>query len=471
MIYSGNRINQATFVGRLDAIEAITRHQAAGKSWVLSAGRRLGKTSLLRRYAAQTSPDSVAYLDRQALGPSAPPSDFFSRIGNPAHRALGGRGVPPTDVTSLEEALVAFAQPYLILLDEADSLTRFPWGLAALENLRYVVSNSRVAGSCSVGLSGGPRLKERLRSAGSHVTNVCVDMGLSPLDRRDVGELVAIGFVGDHAGEIADFVWDRVGGHPYLAQGLLEAVEEAGWPLNDAMQHAFASNVEVAIENWIRDAGDHIAGPEVRLDGMRSSEVRLLTCSGLYRLENDRLVANGSLVRSFLQRRLGPGSTLDQCLALGECETVEFKSTLRYDIKNQRASKDIERAAVKTVAAMMNSNGGTLIIGVADDEHAVGIETDYPTLRRRDRDGWELALRQILSSALSAEIAAKVAVRYEVRDDETVALIGVGRSSESVWVSDGQTTSYFIRVGNLTQLLDARETVAHIERCHHETRA
>ena len=45
----------------------------------------------------------------------------------------------------------------------------------------------------------------------------------------------------------------------------------------------------------------------------------------------------------------------------------------------------IEWAVVKSVAGFMNANGGTLLVGVADDGRRSGIEEDYPFLKKQDR--------------------------------------------------------------------------------------
>jgi len=37
----------------------------------------------------------------------------------------------------------------------------------------------------------------------------------------------------------------------------------------------------------------------------------------------------------------------------------------------------------------MNGEGGSLIIGVADDGEILGLKADYNILRKKDRDGFE----------------------------------------------------------------------------------
>src|SRR3546814_18727413 len=84
----------------------------------------------------------------------------------------------------------------------------------------------------------------------------------------------------------------------------------------------------------------------------------------------------------------------------GESEELEFKQTLRWDVKEGRVNKDLEAVVVKTVAAFGNSiDGGTLLIGVADSGDAVGLEQDFDCLGDADRDRFELHLRNLFATA------------------------------------------------------------------------
>ena len=55
---------------------------------------------------------------------------------------------------------------------------------------------------------------------------------------------------------------------------------------------------------------------------------------------------------------------------------MEFKHTLRANLHTGEKDPRIELSVVRTVAAFVNSNGGILIIGAADDGDPVGIESD-----------------------------------------------------------------------------------------------
>lgn len=88
---------------------------------------------------------------------------------------------------------------------------------------------------------------------------------------------------------------------------------------------------------------------------------------------------------------------LEDIIAEGESDELEFKISLRWDFKEGNVNKNLEEEAMKTVAAFANSHGGTLLIGVDDEGQIRGLEKDYLSLNNTDRDGFELYLRNLLN--------------------------------------------------------------------------
>jgi hypothetical protein len=81
-----------------------------------------------------------------------------------------------------------------------------------------------------------------------------------------------------------------------------------------------------------------------------------------------------------------------------EGTTIEFKSTLRINLHTREKDPKMELAIIKTIAAFLNMNGGTLIIGVSDDGEPVGIEADkFP-----NEDKMNLHLVNLIKERISA---------------------------------------------------------------------
>lgn len=97
--------------------------------------------------------------------------------------------------------------------------------------------------------------------------------------------------------------------------------------------------------------------------------------SGAYaELQSDAL-ATLDYVAAYRQGTVA-GRLRELLLEGAENTEVEFKSTLRFDLKLQTNNREVTESVLKTVAAFLNTRGGTLLIGVADDRSVVGIEHD-----------------------------------------------------------------------------------------------
>ena len=55
----------------------------------------------------------------------------------------------------------------------------------------------------------------------------------------------------------------------------------------------------------------------------------------------------------------------------------------------------------------MNNSGGTLLIGIADDGRVVGLDYDYQTLKKPDRDGFEQAVMTAVANNLGADVGVR----------------------------------------------------------------
>jgi Schlafen, AlbA_2 len=109
----------------------------------------------------------------------------------------------------------------------------------------------------------------------------------------------------------------------------------------------------------------------------------------------------GLVFGAYAYHQRGVRISCEDAYAREESQTIEFKSTLRWDSESQKANKELERAVVKTIAAFLNTDGGVLLIGVDDEKKVLGLEGDYKTLPEKpNKDGFELALQQALSKAM-----------------------------------------------------------------------
>lgn len=153
----------------------------------------------------------------------------------------------------------------------------------------------------------------------------------------------------------------------------------------------------------------------------------------------------------------------DKLRKLGESATLEFKSTLRWDLIQDRVNKDLEHSVLKTIAAFLNSNGGTLLIGVDDNGNVLGLKNDMKTVKKHDKDGFEQTLMNLIVSRIGAEVAALVVPRFEEIDGNTVCVVEVDQGGGPAYVETNRGKQFFVRVGNTTRPLDPEETVTYVD--------
>jgi hypothetical protein len=154
-------------------------------------------------------------------------------------------------------------------------------------------------------------------------------------------------------------------------------------------------------------------------------------------------------------------------IAGGENERTEFKSTLRWDIRESRTNRSLEQVIAKTIAGFMNHEGGRLLIGVADDGEVLGIDPDLKALRNPTADEFERALIGIVRTYLGSAVCPLVRSRFLTVDGKTICWVLVERSDTPVFLLLSDTSKYFVRLGNSTRELNAAEAHDHILRRRH----
>ena len=155
--------------------------------------------------------------------------------------------------------------------------------------------------------------------------------------------------------------------------------------------------------------------------------------------------------------------TLEELIAEGEDDELEFKSSLRWDFKELATNKKLEEVIVKTVAAFANSQGGTLLIGVSDSGEILGLEGDYLSLGGANRDKFELHLRNLLNSAFGAAfVSSKLKVLFPAIGEVEICQVDIQPSAKPLvlTVKDkngvGQE-KFYVRSGNSSQELSLAE--------------
>lgn len=155
-----------------------------------------------------------------------------------------------------------------------------------------------------------------------------------------------------------------------------------------------------------------------------------------------------------------PKITVQDLIAAGESQTIEFKSSARWNQHTGQADPKLEHMIVKTTCGFLNAEGGSLVIGVADDGTVQGLSHDLSTLGKGNLDAYELFLRQLLDANLTTPTAHTVRVRFEQFDGDEVCVVSVAVSGKPVFAkpatgSGAGGAEFWVRVGNATKRLHA----------------
>jgi predicted helicase len=111
-----------------------------------------------------------------------------------------------------------------------------------------------------------------------------------------------------------------------------------------------------------------------------------------------------------------PPPTIEELIALEEGQEVEFKSTFQFCLKQGKKDRALQKASLKTIAAFLNSGGGTLAIGITNELEIHGLEDDFSLLSKDDKQEW---FRQTVVNAINNGIGELFAPCYECRYAET----------------------------------------------------
>ena len=150
---------------------------------------------------------------------------------------------------------------------------------------------------------------------------------------------------------------------------------------------------------------------------------------------------------------------LTTLIAQGESANLEFKSSFRWDVREGKLNHALEGVVLKTLAGYMNANGGALLIGVADDGSILGLQHDYQTLKRPDRDGFEQVLMTSVATKLGADACRSVQTVFSRLQDQDVCRVIVMPAHRPVYVHDGGSPRLYVRTGVSTRELNVQEAI------------
>jgi type I restriction enzyme R subunit len=148
-----------------------------------------------------------------------------------------------------------------------------------------------------------------------------------------------------------------------------------------------------------------------------------------------------------------------ELIKMKESKRLEFKSSLQWDVAQNKPNKKLRFSVLKTIAAFLNSEGGTLLIGVDDDHNIFGLEKDYQQLKGQSRDQFEQTLTNLIASYIGIEYSQYIEIDFEQIDDKDICRVIVAKSPRPIFLKEPEGKKFYVRANNLTRFLDVEEAM------------
>jgi len=159
----------------------------------------------------------------------------------------------------------------------------------------------------------------------------------------------------------------------------------------------------------------------------------------------------------FLDQFRNPWQEIEQVILAGENIYTEFKSTLRTNLNTGSADKKMEHAVLKTIAAFLNTDGGSLFVGIADSGELVGISAD----KFKNDDKYLLHFTNIVHSGIGKKHADYLKWDLVPYKSDKVLHVKCRPSPEPVFLNFLNEEQFYIRSGPATVSLNPSELLSY----------
>ena len=141
--------------------------------------------------------------------------------------------------------------------------------------------------------------------------------------------------------------------------------------------------------------------------------------------------------------RAEPETDLYDLIGRGEGTHLEFKSTMRTNLHTGKPGKEIELSWLKGVAAFLNTEGGILLMGVADNGEVLGLEADAFA----NDDKCRLHFKNLINQHLGPEYARFLRFELFQLGERQIAAVECEQADAPTFLRHKQGESFLIRNG------------------------
>lgn len=142
-------------------------------------------------------------------------------------------------------------------------------------------------------------------------------------------------------------------------------------------------------------------------------------------------------------------TSVEALLQAGEGPHLEYKSTLHTNLHTGQADSKIELGVLKTIGGFLNSEGGTLLVGVDDRGETLGLTPDAFA----NEDKMTLHLVNLIRDRLGPHNTMYLDTHFVSAGEHRILVISCRPAQKAVFVKDGQADRFYVRTLAATQEL------------------
>lgn len=160
--------------------------------------------------------------------------------------------------------------------------------------------------------------------------------------------------------------------------------------------------------------------------------------------------------------QIGELTDSDKVMSLsrsGESKTVEFKESFSLDVRKGTKENYIELSALKTLVAFLNTEGGTLLVGVSDKGELLGINKEVDKLYKNN-DKFLLHLKNQIKQRIGEQYYPFINQRIVSVSGSYILMIECSKSSNPCYLD---SKDFFVRTNPATDKLEGPKLVGYVQ--------
>ena len=143
----------------------------------------------------------------------------------------------------------------------------------------------------------------------------------------------------------------------------------------------------------------------------------------------------------------------------GESKSIELKETLSLCVEKKTKEKYIELTALKTIVGFLNSEGGTLLVGVADNGEITGIDIEIDKFHKGSVDKLLLHVKNLIKERIGEDFYPYIEHKLVSFSNKGVLLVRC-KKSETPCYLDGK--DFYVRTNPATDKLEGQKLVKYV---------